>query len=70
MPRRPITQIIQEVKKLLEKEGKLSVRQISIKTHSQWRTSLKVLETMRDLDLVKEEKGTETEREERIFSLK
>ena len=70
MPRRPITQIIQEVKALLEKENKLSVRQISIKTHCQWRTALKVLETMKDLGLVKEEKGTETERDERIFSLK
>lgn len=70
MARRPITDIIQEVKELLKKESELSVRQIAIKTHSQWRTALKVLETMKKLDIIKERKGSSTEREERLFSLK
>ena len=70
MARRPITQIIQEVRDLLEKEGELSIRQVSLKLHSQWRTALKVLETMKDLGITKERKGTDTERDERLFSLR
>jgi len=68
--RKPITEIIQKVKKLLEKEGELSVRQISIKTGSQWRTINKALETMKSLGIVKERPNKETDREERLFSLK
>jgi DNA-binding transcriptional regulator YhcF (GntR family) len=70
MARKPITQIIEETKKLLEKEGELSIRQISIKTGSQWRTIEKALETMKKLDVVKERKGKETDRVERLFSIK
>ena len=68
--RKPITEIIQKVKKLLEKEGELSVRQISIKTGSQWRTINKALETMKSQGIVKERPNKETDREERLFSLK
>lgn len=69
MVRKPITQIIEEVKKLLEKEGELSIRQISIKTGSQWRTIEKALDTMLNLGIVKERKNNETERIERLFSM-
>lgn len=68
--RKPITAIIEEVKKLLEKEGELSIRQISLKTKSQWRTIEKALDTMKLLSVVNERKGTETKRVERLFSLK
>lgn len=68
--RKPITEIIEEVKKLLEKEGEMSIRQLSLKTKSQWRTIEKVLDTMKALGVVKERKGTNTKRVERLFSLK
>ena len=61
---------MQEIKKLLEKNKELSIRQIALKTKSQWRTIDKALETMKSLDVVKERKGNETERVERLFSLK
>ncbi|MBS3075046.1 hypothetical protein J4429_01155 [Candidatus Pacearchaeota archaeon] len=70
MVRKPITQIIEEIKKLLEKEGELSIRQISLKIKSQWRTIEKALETMTSLGVVKERKGDKTERDERLFSLR
>ncbi|MDP2926267.1 MAG: hypothetical protein Q8N99_07860 [Nanoarchaeota archaeon] len=70
MVRKPITQTIEEIKKLLEKEGELSVRQISLKIKSQWRTIKKGLDTMLVLGLVKERKNDKTERVERLFSLK
>lgn len=70
MARKPITKIIEEIKELLEKDGEISIRQISIKSGSQWRTIEKALETMKKLDVVKERKGKETERVERLFSIK
>ena len=70
MARKPITQIIEEIKELLEKDGELSIRQISIKAGSQWRTVEKALETMKKLGVVKERAGKETERVERLFSIK
>ena len=69
MSRKPITEIIEEIKSLLEKEGELSIRQLSLKTRSQWRTIEKALVTMKSLDAVKERKNDETERVERLFSL-
>ena len=72
MVRRPITEIIEKVKNLLEKEKdkELSIRKISIKLNAQWRTIEKALETMLNLGLVKERSNPETERAERLFSLK
>ena len=70
MARKSITLLMEDIKKLLEKDKELSIRQISIKTKSQWRTIEKALETMKSLGVVKERKGEETERVERLFSLK
>lgn len=70
MVRKPITQIIETVKKILERDGELSIRQISLKTKSQWRTIEKALETMEKLGLVKQRGNTETNRVERLYSLK
>jgi DNA-binding transcriptional regulator YhcF (GntR family) len=70
MKRKPITEIIENVKKLLQKEKELSIRQISIKTGSQWRTIAKALELMKSLGIVKERFNDKTDREERLFSLK
>lgn len=70
MSRKSITKIIEEVKDLLEKEDELSIRQISLKTRSQWRTIDKALNTMKNLGIVKERLNDETDRKERLFSLK
>lgn len=70
MTRKPITSVMEEIKKILEKEKELSIRQIALKTKSQWRTIEKALETMKSLGVVKERKGDDTERVERLFSLK
>jgi DNA-binding transcriptional ArsR family regulator len=69
MTRKPITEIMEEIKKLLGKQ-EMTIRQISIKTKSQWRTIEKALETMKSLGVVKERRGSDTERVERLFSLK
>lgn len=68
--RKSILSIIEEVKKILGKEEELSIRQLSLKTKSQWRTIEKALETMKSLGVVKERQNDETERVERLFSLK
>ena len=70
MSRKPITTIMEEIKLLLEKEGELSIRQIAIELKSQWRTIDKALETLSKIGLVKERKNKETERTDRLFSLK
>lgn len=61
---------MEQIKELLEKNKELSIRQISLKTKSQWRTIEKALETMKSLDVVKERKSDKTERVERLFSLR
>ena len=70
MSRKPITEIIQDIRKILEKEKELSIRQLSLKTGSQWRTVNKALKFMKTLNLVKERKDSKTKREQRLFSLK
>jgi len=70
MARKPITEIIEKSKQLLEKEGELSIRQISIKLKSQWRTAKKALDTMEVLGIVKVRDNDKTERVERLYSLK
>ena len=67
--RTPITQIIEDIKKLLEKQGPLSIRQISIKTKHQWRTINKAIETMKVLGILNEKKG-DSGRDERVVGLK
>lgn len=70
MSRKSITSLMEDIKKLLEQHRELSIRQLALKTKSQWRTIEKALETMKSLNVVKERKGNETERVERLFSLK
>lgn len=70
MARKPITEIIEKSKQLLEKEGELSIRQISIRLKSQWRTAKKALDTMEALGIVKVRDNDKTERVERLYSLK
>jgi len=70
MTRKAITSLMQEIKKLLEKHKELTIRQIALKTKSQWRTSAKALRTMQNLDVVKARKSSKTKRIEILFSLK
>jgi DNA-binding transcriptional ArsR family regulator len=70
MSRRSITSIMEEIQSLLKKEKELSIRQISIELRSQWRTIEKALDTLSKLGIVKERRNDQTERVERLFSLK
>lgn len=70
MERKPITEIIENIKSILEKNKELSIRQISLKTKSQWRTIEKALNTMRNLGVVNERVNKSEGRVERLFSLK
>ncbi len=69
MGRTSITSLMIEIKKILEKNNELSIRQISLKTKSQWRTVEKALETMKALKVVQEKYSSPIGREERLFSL-
>jgi len=69
MGRKSITDVIREIKTLLEKEDELSVRQISLRLKSQWRTIDKAIDTMKLLGYVKERMNKDTKRTERLISL-
>lgn len=66
---RGILTITEEILKLLSNEKELSIRQISLKIKTHRAISLRSLEFLKRLGLVKERKGTETKRVERLFSL-
>lgn len=68
MPRN-ILVITEEILKLLQRGQELSVRQISLKIKTHRAVALKSLEFLKKINLVKERSGTETKREERLFSL-
>ena len=71
MVRKAITSLMIEIKKILEKERQLSIRQIALKTKSQWRTVEKALETMKKLGVLEEEYNSPYgKKEERLFSIK
>lgn len=67
---RDILIITEEILKLLSKEKELSTRQISLKIRTHRAVALKSLEFLKKINLVKEREGKETNREERLFSLK
>lgn len=68
--RESFSEIVIKIRSLLKKEKELSIRQISTKTGSQWRTIEKGLKLLKELGIVKERPNKETERVERLFSLK
>lgn len=68
--RKSFPDIVLEVRQILSKEKELSIRKIAIVTQSQWRTIERVLELLKTLDIVKERRNKNTERIERLFSLK
>ncbi len=67
---RDILLITEEILKLLSKEKELSIRQISLRVRTHRAVALKSLEFLKRINLVKERKGDQTERVERLFSLK
>ncbi len=69
MGRRSILEVIEDILKVLKKEEELSVKAISEEVNSQWETTIKALEFMEKIGLVKERDGKKTNRVERLFSL-
>ena len=70
MGRRSILEVIEDILRLLKKEKELSVKAISEKIGSQWETTIKALEFMKNRDMVKEREGKKTHKTERLFSLR
>jgi predicted transcriptional regulator len=62
--------ITEEILKILSKKKELSTRQISLKVKTHRAVALKSLEFLKRIRLVQERQGDETNRIERLFSLK
>lgn len=67
---RSVLIITEEILGLLSKEKELSIRQISLKIRTHRAIALRSLEFLKRINLVKERKGEDTKRVERLFSLK
>jgi putative ribosome biogenesis GTPase RsgA len=70
MARRNILEVIEDILVVLKKQPDMSVKAISEEVKSQWETTIKALEFMKKIDLVKESEGKKTNRIERLFNLK
>ncbi len=70
MSRKSILDVIRKIKKILSKEKELSIKSISYKIKAHWETTLKALEFMKEMGLVKERKGNKTYKEERLSKLR
>ncbi|MBS3076697.1 hypothetical protein J4233_00320 [Candidatus Pacearchaeota archaeon] len=70
MGRRNILEVIEDILKVLKKENEASVKALSDKVESQWETTIKALEFMKRVNLVKEREGKRTNKVERLFSLR
>lgn len=68
MGRRSILNVIEDILKVLRKE-EMSVKRVSEEVKSQWETTIKALEFMKKIELVKEREGKKTHKTERLFSL-
>jgi predicted transcriptional regulator len=70
MSGKPINEIMEVIFVLLKREKEMSIRQLSIHVGSQWITIEKALNSMKNLDLVKEKLDSNSDRKTRLFSLK
>jgi len=70
MKRKSLFDIVREINKVLKDERELPVKAIADKIGSQWDTTIKSLEFMKEFGLAKERSGKETYKKERLFSLK
>lgn len=68
--RKSILDVIEDILKLLSDKNEYSTQNISILVRTQWRTTIKALEFMKRVGLVKERKGDVTYKAERLWSLK
>ena len=66
---RNILVITEDILKLLSKEKEISIRQVSLKVKTHRAIALKSLEFLKRINLVRERKGQDTKRIERLFSL-
>ena len=69
MSRRNILGVIEDILRVLKRNKELSVKSISNEVCSQWETTIKALEFMKRVNLVKERQGKKTHKAERLFSL-
>lgn len=69
MSRNSILKTIKQILILL-KDKEYSINQISDMLKIQWKTTIKALNFLNEINLVKERLGKKTYREERLFSLK
>ncbi len=69
MTRKNILRVTEDVIKILKKEKELSIKSVSDKVGSEWRTALKSLEFLKGIGIVKERQGDIKNRPERLFSL-
>lgn len=70
MKRKSLFDIVRQIHKVLKKEKELPVKAIADRIKSQWDTTIKSLEFMKEFKLVKEREGKETYKKERLFSLR
>ena len=70
MSRRPLSDVVMDIRKVLEKKGELSVKAIAEEVDAQWITTIKALELLKDLGIVTERYGKETYKKERLFKLR
>lgn len=70
MSRRSVLEVTEQILKLLSNKKIYSIQTISLKLKCQWKTSVKCLEFLKRINLVKEQQGKTTYKTERLFSLK
>ncbi len=70
MSRKSILDVMKNILKLLSDNKEYPIKAISYKVNSHWETTLKALEFLKEIRLVKERKGKTTYKAERLFSLK
>lgn len=67
MSRRGILEVTEEILEFLSDGKEYSINEISTKLKLQWRTSVKSLEFLEKVGLVREKKGNVTYKAERLF---
>ena len=69
MSRNNILDVMRKTLKLLSDHKEYSINNISRQIKVKWETTLKSLEFLKEVGLVKERKGNKTYKEERLFRL-
>lgn len=70
MSRKDIITVMKEILHLLSNGKEYSIKSISYEINSRWETTLKALEFLEEIGILKERKGKITYKQERLFSLK